>query len=173
MLNVFLLPLLGLGTYGYWADFIPSQKWADVAMYISSSLTLLSCSAFYWTILTGKYELQTQVSQGKKTLYLLAFPIIVFFACWLSTTHGVADVATIFTGEEKTDNAVLEKKFTLSRGCKYRLIGDYMQDASPSYLCVDEKAFESLPQKALYHLHISESFFGTHIARFDLAERQQ
>ena len=142
-------------------------------VYISSFLTLLSCGVFYWTILTGRYQLQAGLSEGRKALFFLVFPIIIYFVFWFSTTHGIADVATIIAGDKRSDNVVLEKKFTLSRGCKYRLIGDYLKNAYPSYLCVNAKAFDSLPKEAIYHLQISEAFFGTHIARFDLAERQQ
>ena len=130
MLNAFLLPLFGLSVYGYWADFIPSQKWAEAGMYISISLTLLSCGAFYWTILTGMYQLQAELSEGKKTLFFLVFPIVVFFVCWFSTVHGIADVATTFFGSTSIANATLEKKITTSRGCKYRLIGDYLTRTS-------------------------------------------
>ena len=173
MLNALLVPLFGLSVYGYWADFIPSQKWMDAATYISSMLTLLSCGVFYWTILTGKYQLQTGVSQGKKALYLLAFPIIVFILFRFSITHGVADVATIFTGNKRMENVVLEKKFVSSRrACRYRLTGDYMKNANPSYLCVNADVFESLPEKAIYHLQISETFLGTHIAHFNLPEHR-
>lgn len=172
MLNALLVPLFGLSAYGYWADFIPSQKWVDAATYISSVLTFLICGVFFWVILTGKYRLQTTGSQGKKALYLTIFPIIVFVLFRLSITHGIADIATVFTGNKTMEDVILEKKFVSSRACKHRLTGDYMRNASPSYLCVNADVFESLPKNAIYHLQLIKTFLGTHIARYDLVEHQ-
>lgn len=153
--------VMGLSFWGGHCDFIPSQRWAEVGWYIALSLgvfvTIFTWGA-YWS---GRAEFRPNTSRFMKGLVYALVPFISVGFIWVALIHGVGSIISLSLGNETEVVVELSKELHHSRrSCDYRLEGEFLAKAFPSYICIGEKSFQKLPEKAEYKIKGHEHYLG-------------
>lgn len=161
--NVFGVIVL-IGAYGWWADFVPSPKWANIGFNVAIAATVVLVAIYYLALATGRAKLQPRTSKPVKIIALIVVPFIVFFFLLLAVTHGFGDIATQLIGREFVLTTELSKEQKSSRrSCDYFLQGVALERAFPNHLCVSEGEFNAFPRTGIYELKASQTKLGVHI----------
>jgi len=142
--------LLCLSAYAMWTDFVPSVAWLHWGFYLSITSALLMTIYLYWGFGTGRIKMQERDSKTKKIFALLFLPCLVFGVFWLVLVHALADIFTLTIGTQHQESALLLKEYSSSRrSCHYRLTGESLNRAFPSYICLSSSAYNAMPSYPL------------------------
>lgn len=154
--------VFALAAYGFWADFVPSDDVASLSFY--ASVAIGSISAFLFFRRLGHEALLGPAGKSKlvQWFFIIMTPAFLIFLIWAALGNGAPAMYTAIAGTPYTEDVQLSK----SRGggrrtCSYRLEGAAISKALPSYICIGESAFESLPHGGLmFQLVGRKSVFG-------------
>lgn len=151
--------ILATSFVGYWADFVPSAEWNMVAIAVSGAFTLM---ALVWSIY-GLCHRPLKDSWIRDLLMrvwgCIAIALIVFWFLWCSLAQGIGYLLTLTIGEETSQRVWLKKGN--GRSCYFRLEGEFLSRAVPSYLCISFAEYKQIPaQGAMFTLHGPQSWFG-------------
>jgi len=165
--SIFYVSII-LWLYGWWADFIPSSKWKNSGIYLSVFLSAIYCPALYFLAATQKPMIKIFKSYIGRILQFCFIAIVMTFIFWGVIVHGAAGLLTQAVGKPITIKAELWKTSIASRrGCDFRLEGDAIQRAMPSYICITESFYSELPTHQAFKLEGKRSYLGFHIKKID------
>lgn len=162
-----LMGMLGLCIYGMSTDFVPSIIWAMWGFYLAIAITVMVTLYLYWAYGTGQMEMQKGISSSKKTFALLVLPFFVLGAFWLIFVHGLPDIVTLMAGDHHLESGLFLKEHHISRrSFDYRLKGEALDRAFPSYVCISSSFYDALPATPVVTtLEGKISVLGFHIQR--------
>lgn len=153
------LVILATSFVGHWADFIPSAEWNMVSIVVSGAFTL---ATLLWLIqaLSNRPLKETWIRDLLLRVWgCIAIPLVVFWVSWLPLTQGVGYLLTLAIGQETNQRVWLKKG--VGRPCIFRLEGEALTRAAPSYLCISKKHYDRLPtQETTFVLYGQQSWFG-------------
>ena len=150
--------------YGWWADFVPSELWASLGLYIAIALAVISAIALYWGYASGKVAMSS-------ILNVILAPLVLLGLYWIVIVHGVADLATLISGSPHSVTTGLHKTHQFSRwSCDNRLEGEALARAVPDHLCISSSAYNSLGDNLTIRLEGKITFMGFHIQNVYVAD---
>jgi hypothetical protein len=159
-----ILIVVALMFFGVYCDFIPSKIWLEIGSIISAIVSLLITSIVWWRHWTGRHVINYKNIKSKPTRIFCTYlflPLVAFMFIWVAMVHGLASGITIIIGKPKEETTALITKYTSStRGCDYRLEGEYLNKAFPSYICINRERYEMLPKNVSVKLSGKETDFG-------------
>jgi hypothetical protein len=151
--------ILATSFVGYWADFIPSAEWNLVVIAVSGAFTL---ATLFWLIqaLSNRPLKDTWIRDLLARVGgCIAVSLLVFWFSWLPLAQGVGYLVTLAIGQQTSQHVWLKKGG--GRPCSFRLEGEALFRAVPSYLCISREQYDSLPaQETTFVLSGSQSWFG-------------
>lgn len=163
--SIFYISII-LWLYGWWTDFIPSSTWENFGLYVSAFLSAIYCPALYFLAVNQKPMIKIFKSYIGRIFQFCFIAIVMTFIFWGVVVHGAASLLTQAVGKSITIEAELWKTSIASRrGCDFRLEGDAIRGAMPSYICISENLYSELPAQQKFKLEGKISYLGFHIKR--------
>ncbi len=155
---------LAASAYGMWADFVPNENIISSGKFLSYITALFITILFSWAVFTGGWKTRTQKKFAQVLLSITFIPLIFFGISWLTFSYGMPALYTRILGNDISLITNMEKdKNSSRRSCDYRLKGDVMSKAFPSYLCINKEYYLKEPKKVSVRLTGKESYFGKFI----------
>jgi hypothetical protein len=162
--------LLALMFFGFYCDFIPSEDWLVTGSAISAIVSMLFIGIVWWRHWTGRQVLSYKNIESKLSkifITYILFPFVVSMLIWVSMVHGFASGINIIFGKPKEAVTMLVKSHKSSRrSCDYRLEGEYLSKAFPSYICISQEYYEASPKNVSVKLSGKETYFGFLVQNF-------
>ena len=94
--------------------------------------------------------------------------VVMTFIFWGVVVHGAADLLTQIIGKPTTIEPELSKTYSASRrSCDFRLEGDAIKEAMPSYICISELLYSELPAQQKFKIEGKSSYLGFHMKKID------
>jgi hypothetical protein len=165
--SIFYISII-LWFYGWWADFTPSSEWKVFGVYVSIFISAIYCPVFYLLATTQKPIIKIFKSYIGRIFQFLFIAVLMTFVFWGVVVHGAADLLTQVIGKPTTIESELSKTYSASRrSCDFRLEGDAIREAMPSYICISEPLYSELPAQQIFKLEGKRSYLGFHIKKID------
>jgi hypothetical protein len=129
--------------WGWHSDFVPSQSWSVMGWRVSLVIGILETLFVWWVYSSGRAQFKENTSSAAKTLFYVLVPFLCVGLTWGALVHGVSSFVNRINGHVEEINVNLAKVQPYKSGrCRYRLIGDYLEAAFPSYMCINQTFFE-------------------------------
>ena len=165
--SIFYISII-LWLYGWWADFTPSSEWIDFGVYVSIFISAIYCPVFYLLATTQKPIIKIFKSYIGRIFQFLFIAVVMTFIFWGVVVHGAADLLTQIIGKTTSIESELSKTYSASRrSCDFRLEGDAIKEAMPSYICISELLYSELPAQKIFKLEGKRSYLGFHIKKIN------
>ncbi|MFD1698834.1 hypothetical protein ACFSB1_05795 [Halopseudomonas phragmitis] len=161
-----------LTAWGLKSDFIASESWSSVGLYLSLFITAVLTALPWYGYITKKIKMQRELKKLKFTLFLMLIPPLTMMFIYTGLVHGAPSIITAFFGSDRKVVQELEKAtFFNKRHCNYRLEGDFLDRALPSHICINLEYYSSSPDLVQVTLSGKENYFGFLIGNVSSASR--
>ncbi|MED5524828.1 MAG: energy transducer TonB [Pseudomonadota bacterium] len=162
-------PVVALGIWGIYADFVPSDKLAFYSVRLTLLLSVVLTFWVWWAFISGRAKVKAGTPDVMKFLAMLMVPPMMWFLIWLALAQGLPALITRFTGSPYQEAARFEKQHQHDRYmCDYRLSSDFLFHAFPSFLCSNKEFVLAEPKDAVLNLKGYRNALGFDITDYQL-----
>lgn len=154
--------------YALFNQFIPSSSWYLFSFRANIVVTTLVSAFYVYMLWTSSDKLDAVYKRYYKWMVYLSGPCIIYFLGYVGLIYGLGDVLHHISYQPHTIHEIVQKEFVdTKKGCKTRLVGQFLKEAMPPNICVSQSHFDMLPPKVAMNLIGGQSYFGFHVSRYE------